>query len=172
MNNFVAMCIFVLLGIQLHNEILAGCQNVNSHVVLLHIAKFPYIRVAPVFIPTGHKNACFLTVSSSVDLSDVVICTHPSCPRWPGYFFGSCCLCCHKSRRDWRASEAQGDLGHLFRLHSHSVSVGHHPHAYPRSHVLPLLFGELGTQLQPLPRPAAASDRPCSKPSSPGGLQT
>ena len=70
MNNFVAMCIFLLLGIQLHNEILAGCQNVNSHVVLLHIAKFPSIRVAPVFIPTGHKNACFLTVSSSVDLSD------------------------------------------------------------------------------------------------------
>lgn len=82
------MCIFVLLRVYLQGDVLRECQNVNSHVVLLDIAKCLSIRVAPVFIPTGNKNACFPTILPNVNLLDVVISAHPSCQRRPGYFFG------------------------------------------------------------------------------------
>lgn len=58
--NNLCMCIFVLLGMYLQGEILevrSLDEKVNADVVLLGIATFLSIRVAPVFIPTRNKSA-------------------------------------------------------------------------------------------------------------------
>lgn len=77
------MCIFVLLGVYLQDEILeVGLlnQKVNAQVILLDIAKFPFICVVPVFLPTSNKRAC----SFSITKCGPFACghyTHPSCLR-------------------------------------------------------------------------------------------
>lgn len=61
MNNFVFVY-FWLLAVYLQSDILeVGLldQKVNAHVVLLDIAKFSSIRVAPLFVPTRNGSACF-----------------------------------------------------------------------------------------------------------------
>lgn len=61
----VSNCVFVFLcywGVYLQGEVLELAlldQKVASHVVLLDVAKFLSERIAPVFIPTSNKSACF-----------------------------------------------------------------------------------------------------------------
>lgn len=81
MNNFVFVY-FWLLAVYLQSDILeVGLldQKVNAHVVLLAVATFSSIRVAPLFMPTRNGSACFPPVLPNVDLLDVVIRAYSSC---------------------------------------------------------------------------------------------
>lgn len=129
---------------------------------LLHIAKFPPPRVAPVFIPAGHKMPVSSQFHRGVGLWDVVICARPSARGGQGISL------VHVASAVTSPGGIEGPLRLKGTL---DISSGHTVPLSVWATICMLTSGHMSfpsvqgawDTAQPVPHSAASSDRPCSR---------